>query len=90
MSVYPQNPAPNLDSLIRHELYKVDDPTTLTAFLFSRMNVFNLNLIQQQQHIQKLQEQIKKLQTNQPQPVQVQKPKPQFVAHNNEEDIFKM
>ena len=90
LSVYPQNPAPNLDSLIRHELYKVDDPTTLTAFLFSRMNVFNLNLIQQQQHIQKLQEQIKKLQTNQPQPVQVQKPKPQFVAHNNEEDIFKM
>ena len=73
-SLYAQIPTWQLDFLIKHELEKVEDKTALTAFIFNRMNIFNLQLnqqsaiinqmnayIQQQnQVIQQLQNQLKK------------------------------
>ena len=68
-SMYAQIPAWQLDEFIRRELEKVKDKTSLTAFLFSRMNVFNVNLnrqyamlYQMNAHIQKQNEVIKNLQ----------------------------
>ena len=75
LDIYEQNPAWQLDRFIRRELDKIEGTTPLTAFLFNRMNVFNVNLnrqgaiiqqmnayIQQQnQIIQQLQAQIKNL-----------------------------
>ena len=55
LRIYTQVPAFRLDEFIRRELEQLDDTTALTAFLFDRMNVFNVNLINQQQEIQKLQ-----------------------------------
>ena len=46
--IYAQIPAWQLDPLIRRELDEVKDKTALTAFLFARMNIFNLQLIQSQ------------------------------------------
>ena len=58
--IYMQVPAFRLDGFIRRELEKLDDTTALTAFLFNRMNVFNVNLFKQQQEMQKLQENLQK------------------------------
>ena len=46
LPLYKQFPAWQLDPLIRRELAEVKDKTALTAFLFSRMNIFNLQLNQ--------------------------------------------
>ena len=69
--IYEQVQPFQLDEIIRHELSKVQDKTGLMAFLFSRMNVFDVNIIrkdeiiyQQNQIIQQLQEQVKQLQQN--------------------------
>ena len=69
MPIYAQIPAWQLDEIIRRELSDVQDKTPLMAFLFSRMNVFNVQLnrqgalIQQMNaHIQKQNELIKRLQ----------------------------
>ena len=68
-SVYAQIPSYQLDEIIRRELEKVKDKTSLTAFLFSRMNIFNVQLnrqnamlYQMNAHIQKQNEVIKNLQ----------------------------
>ena len=60
--IYAQIPAYQLDGLIRRELEKIDDTSALSAFLFSRMNVFKVNLIQQQNLIRQQQMQIQHLQ----------------------------
>jgi len=60
--LYAKIPAWQLDAIIRHELASVKDNTELTAFLFGRMNVFNLNLYQMNAHIQKQNQIIKNLQ----------------------------
>ena len=46
--IYAQIPAHLLDPLIRRELSEVKDKTALTAFLFARMNLLNVQLIQAQ------------------------------------------
>lgn len=43
-SIYTQIPAWQLDELIRNEFKKFGNSDALTAFLFSRMNVLNVNL----------------------------------------------
>ena len=60
LPLFEKIPVWQLDELIRHELEGVEDKTALTAFLFSRMNVFNLQLnhqgmmmLQMNAHIQK-------------------------------------
>lgn len=65
--LYAQIPSYELDELIRRELDEVTDQTALTAFLFARMNVFNVRLnkqqqliLEQQQIIQQLQAQLQK------------------------------
>ena len=60
LPAYAQFPPYQLDEFIRRELEQVKDKTALTAFLFGRMNVFNVNLINQQQEIQKLQANLQK------------------------------
>ena len=55
LPIYQQIPAFQLDKIIRDELAKFDNKDALTAFIFNRMNIFNINLIQQQQMIQQLQ-----------------------------------
>ena len=55
LPIYAQIPAFQLDEIIRDELAKFDNKDALTAFIFNRMNIFNINLIQQQQMIQQLQ-----------------------------------
>ena len=60
--LYAQIPAWDLDKFIRSELEKVGDKTALTAFLFSRMNLFNLQLLKAQQIIAQKDAQIKALQ----------------------------
>ena len=82
LPLYAQIPSYQLDGLIRRELEQIEDTTALTAFLFARMNVFNVNLIQQQNLINQQQEQIKKLQE------QLQQAQNSF--QSNKEDIFKM
>ena len=80
--IYAQIPAFQLDALVRHEISQLKDTTALTAFLFARMNVFNVNLLQQQQLIQQQQQQIQQLQA------QLQQLQPaQFQLQT--EDIFK-
>lgn len=71
LGIYQQVQPFQLDEIIRHELSKVQDKTGLMAFLFSRMNVFDVNIrrkdeiiYQQNKIIQQLQEQVKKLQQN--------------------------
>ena len=56
--LYTQFPAFQLDALIQQEFAKYHNLTALTTFIFSRMNIFNINLIQQQNAIQQLQAQI--------------------------------
>ena len=82
LGIYSQVPAFQLDALVRHEISQLKDTTALTAFLFARMNVFNVNLLQQQQLIQNQQQQIQQLQA------QLQQLQPaQFQLQT--EDIFK-
>ena len=60
--LYTQIPAFQLDALIQQEFSKCRDLTALTTFIFSRMNIFNINSIQQQNLIQQQQELINKFQ----------------------------
>ena len=62
LPIYSQIPAAKLDEFVREALENVKDTKALTAYLFSRMNVFNVQLIQQQQVIQQLQAQLQQLQ----------------------------
>ena len=81
VQIYAQIPAGRLDELIRAEVDKAENKTALASFLFSRMNIFNLNLLQQQQIIQRQQQQIQQLQA------QLQAQPTQFKLQT--EDIFK-
>ena len=82
LGIYSQVPAFQLDGLIQKELEGVREKTALMAFLFNRMNIFNVNLLQQQQLIQQQQQQIQQLQA------QLQQLQPaQFQLQT--EDIFK-
>ncbi len=82
LNIYAQVPAFQLYGLVRAELEKFGASAALAAFLFSRMNVFNVNLLQQQQIIQRQQQQIQQLQA------QLQQAQPsQFQLQT--EDIFK-
>ncbi|MBR5913701.1 MAG: glycosyltransferase family 2 protein [Selenomonadaceae bacterium] len=47
LEIYTKVPAWELDNFIRRELEGIEDKVALTAFLFSRMNVFNVQLNQQ-------------------------------------------
>ncbi len=58
MPIYTKYPAPQLDALIRRELADVKDKTALTAFLFNRMNVFQVRLIDAQRQLANLDAQI--------------------------------
>jgi len=67
--IYSQIPAPIFDKIIINKFPKITDTPSLTAFLFSRMNIFNVQLnrqgalIQQMNaHIQKQNEVIRQLQ----------------------------
>ena len=62
IKLYAQIPAHLLDELIRRELSEVKDKTALTAFLFSRMNVFNVQLNRQSLMIRQMDAYIKQLQ----------------------------
>ena len=46
LPIYAQIPAWQLDPFVRRELEEIEDKTALTAFLFNRMNIFNLQLNQ--------------------------------------------
>ena len=63
LELYSQIPAFKLDGLVRNELQHLEDKTALSAFLFSRMNVLNLNVLQQQNIIRQQQAQIQQLQS---------------------------
>ena len=60
--LYTKYQAFQLDPLIRREMTQVKDKTALTAFIFNRMNVFNVKLLQQQNIILQQQNQIQQLQ----------------------------
>ena len=62
--IYSQINAGKIDKLIRREIEPVKDKTPLAAFLFARMNVFNANILQQQNVIRQLQAQIQQLKKN--------------------------
>ena len=62
LRIYSQTPAWEIDKLIRRELEDIQDKTALTAFLFSRMNIFNIRLLQMQQALAQKDAQIKDLQ----------------------------
>ena len=59
--IYAQIPAWQIDEIIRHELEGVKDTTAFTAFLFSRMNIFNIQLNQQGAMLQQMNAQIQQL-----------------------------
>ena len=58
--IYSQIPAWQLDEIIRHELEGVKDNTALMAFLFSRMNIFNVQLKRQNLKMKQMNAQIQK------------------------------
>ena len=58
--IYAKIPAWQIDPFIRKELDKIDDKTPLTAFLFSRMIIFNLQLNQSAAIIKQMNAQIQK------------------------------
>ena len=60
LHMYARFPVHKLDGLIRRELDEVSDKTALTAFLFSRMNIFNLQVNVQNELIRKMETYIKK------------------------------
>lgn len=71
LKVYAQIPAYQINKLVSDEFNRVEDISELSAFLFGRMSIFNVNLIQhqnlirqQQQQIQQLQSQLQQLQQN--------------------------
>ena len=59
--LYAQIPAWKLDKLIHRELDGIEDKTALTSFLFSRMNIFHIQLLQMQQVLKQRDAQIKDL-----------------------------
>ena len=61
LRIYSQTPAWEVDKFIRRELDDIEDKTALTAFLFTRMNILNLRLLQLQQAISQKDAQIKDL-----------------------------
>ena len=81
LGIYSQIPAFQLDSLIREEFDEAGDWSSMITFLFSRMNIFNVNVLQQQQIIQRQQQQIQQL--------QAQLQQSQGLFRFNNEDIFK-
>ena len=85
LGIYSKVPAFQLDALLRRELEQIGNSTALTAFLFSRMNIFNVNLIQQQNLIRQQQAQIQQLKS---QIQSMQQAQPTFQL--NSEDIFKI
>ena len=60
LHLYSRFPVHKLDGLIRRELDEVSDKTALTAFLFNRMNIFNLQVNVQNELIRKMETYIKK------------------------------
>ena len=58
--IYEQIPVWQLDALIRHEWDGVKDKTALMAFIFSRMNIFHMQLNQQDLMLQQMDAQIQK------------------------------
>ena len=56
--LYMQVPVHHLDALLREEFKKADDTENFGAFLFSRMNLFNLNYNKQGEVLKNLQAQI--------------------------------
>ena len=60
IKLYVQFPVHNLDALIRREFAKAGDTGNFGAFLFSRMNIFNLNYNRQGEVLKNLQAQIDK------------------------------
>jgi len=61
-NLYAQFPAPQFDVLIQQEFAKYPNLTPLTTFIFSRMCILNMNVIQQQNLIRQQQELINQLQ----------------------------
>ena len=61
LEFYTKIPPFRVDEIIRRELAEVEDKTALTAFLFSRMNVFNVNFIDRNLKISQLENQIQQL-----------------------------
>ena len=61
LRIYAQIPAHKLDTLIKAELSDEQNIIPLTSFLFARMNIFNLQLIQAQQIIAQKDAQIAEL-----------------------------
>ena len=62
LPIYLQIPAYVIENFIRAEFEHSNAPFALTAYLCNRMNVFNANVLLQQQQIQKLQEQLQQAQ----------------------------
>ena len=60
LPIYRQIPANQLDDIIRKEISRADDIKALSAFMFSRMNVLNVNLNHQSGIINQLQAQLQK------------------------------
>ena len=60
IKLYTQFPIHQLDSLIREEFEKAEDTKKVAAFLFSRMNIFNLNFNKQTEVVKNLQDRIDK------------------------------
>lgn len=73
--------------LLRREFEKSENVVELTAFLFGRMSIFNVNLIQQQNLIRQQQAQIQQLQA---QIQQAQQQQQQSTFSVNTEDVFKL
>ena len=59
LPIYTKIPPYQLDEIICNELENSDATMKLTTFLFSRMNIFNIDLVKQQQMIQQLQSKVR-------------------------------
>ncbi|MBQ7705760.1 MAG: glycosyltransferase [Selenomonadaceae bacterium] len=81
IKIYSQVPAYQLNEIVKQELEKISDKTALAAFLFGRMNIFNFQIIQQQNAIRQLQAQVQQLQAQRP-PIPQPQPQPQFQQQN--------
>ena len=62
--LYTQIPVHQLDELVRKEIDEIGSSTALTTFLFARMNIFNIQLIQLQQLLAQKDLQINELKQN--------------------------
>ena len=58
INIYSQIPAPQLDNLIRAELNHIEDKDTLLTYIFFRMNIANVRIVQQQNLIRQMQAQL--------------------------------